>query len=151
MSLAISEREGGGGRWWPRLGADAAATREAARASRPLLLSDVAGRADGRSRLWRQRLLEIATAVALRPRVLLLDEPAAGVPEEERHEILAIVKALPADVTILSSSTTWTSSSPSPTASRCCVAGALLTEGTVAEIAADARVRTAYLGEGEDV
>ena len=49
----------------------------------------------------KQRLLEIAVAVASRPRVLLLDEPAAGVPEEERHVILDIVAALPADVTVL--------------------------------------------------
>ena len=49
----------------------------------------------------KQRLLEIALAIACRPRVLLLDEPAAGVPEDERHEILDAVAALPADVTVL--------------------------------------------------
>ena len=49
----------------------------------------------------KQRLLEIAVAIACRPRVLLLDEPAAGVPEDERHEILASIAALPADVTVL--------------------------------------------------
>ena len=49
----------------------------------------------------KQRLLEIALALACRPRVLLLDEPAAGVPEEERHDILAALAALPAEVAIL--------------------------------------------------
>ena len=49
----------------------------------------------------KQRLLEIALAFACRPRVLLLDEPAAGVPEAERHEILATIAALPKDVTVL--------------------------------------------------
>ena len=49
----------------------------------------------------KQRLLEIAVAIACRPRVLLLDEPAAGVPEDERHEILATIAALPGDVTVL--------------------------------------------------
>ena len=49
----------------------------------------------------KQRLLEIALALATRPRVLLLDEPAAGVPEEERQDILAALAALPADVAIL--------------------------------------------------
>ena len=43
----------------------------------------------------KQRLLEIAVAIAARPRVLLLDEPAAGVPESERHDILGAVAALP--------------------------------------------------------
>ena len=49
----------------------------------------------------KQRLLEIAVAIATKPRVLLLDEPAAGVPESERHDILAAVAALPRDVTVL--------------------------------------------------
>ena len=49
----------------------------------------------------KQRLLEIAVAIAAKPRVLLLDEPAAGVPEGERHDILAAVAALPRDVTVL--------------------------------------------------
>ena len=49
----------------------------------------------------KQRLLEIAVAFACRPRVLLLDEPAAGVPEAERHDILAAIAALPADVSVL--------------------------------------------------
>jgi branched-chain amino acid transport system ATP-binding protein len=43
----------------------------------------------------KQRLLEIAVAIACKPRVLLLDEPAAGVPEDERHDILSTVAALP--------------------------------------------------------
>ena len=49
----------------------------------------------------KQRLLEIAIAIACEPRVLLLDEPAAGVPESERHEIKAAVAAMPADATIV--------------------------------------------------
>ena len=49
----------------------------------------------------KQRLLEIALAIACRPHVLLLDEPAAGVPEAERHGILDAVAALPSDVTVL--------------------------------------------------
>src|SRR6185436_14149675 len=49
----------------------------------------------------KQRLLEIALAIACRPRVLLLDEPAAGVPEAQRRDILDAVAALPADVTVL--------------------------------------------------
>src|SRR5258707_355628 len=49
----------------------------------------------------KQRLLEIAVAIATKPRVLLLDEPAAGVPESERHDILAAVAALPRAGTVL--------------------------------------------------
>ena len=64
-------------------------------------LTDVMYERTGRLPYGKQRLLEIALAIACRPRVLLLDEPAAGVPEAERHEILATVAALPADVTVL--------------------------------------------------
>ena len=88
--------------------------------------------------------------MALKPRVLLLDEPAAGVPEEERHEILGIVKALPADVTILLIEHDMDLVFSFADRISVLVAGALLTEGTVAEISADPRVRTAYLGEDGD-
>ena len=64
-------------------------------------LTDVMYQRTGNLPYGKQRLLEIALAIACRPRVLLLDEPAAGVPEAERHEILATVAALPADVTVL--------------------------------------------------
>ena len=49
----------------------------------------------------KRRLLEIALAIACRPRVLLLDEPVAGVPEGERQQILETIDALPAEVTVL--------------------------------------------------
>ena len=67
----------------------------------------------------KQRLLEIALAFACRPRVLLLDEPAAGVPEAERHDILATIAALPKDVTVLLIEHDMDIVFRSPTASRC--------------------------------
>ena len=95
----------------------------------------------------RQRLLEIALAIACRPRVLLLDEPAAGVPEAERDGILAAVAALAGEVTVLLIEHDMDIVFRFADRISVLVAGALLTEGTPAEVADDPRVRAVYLGE----
>jgi branched-chain amino acid transport system ATP-binding protein len=98
----------------------------------------------------KQRLLEIALAFACRPRVLLLDEPAAGVPEAERHEILATVAALPKDVTVLLIEHDMDLVFSFADRISVLVNGALLTEGAPEAIAGDPRVRAVYLGEAID-
>ena len=70
-------------RWWPRLAKDTAVVDEAAKLLDRLRLLDCAHEPTRTLSYGRQRLLEIALALALHPRVLLLDEPAAGVPEGE--------------------------------------------------------------------
>ena len=95
----------------------------------------------------KQRLLEIALALATRPRVLLLDEPAAGVPEEERRDILAALAALPSDVAILLIEHDMDLVFNFADRISVLVAGKLLTEGPPEAIAADERVRAVYLGE----
>ena len=95
----------------------------------------------------KQRLLEIALAIASRPRVLLLDEPAAGVPEDERHGILSVVAALPAEVTVLFIEHDMDLVFSFAQRISVMVNGALFAEGTPAEIARDARVKSVYLGE----
>ena len=64
-------------------------------------LMDVLDRRTDTLPYGKQRLLEIAAAFACAPQVLLLDEPAAGVPEAERRDILDAIAALPADVSVL--------------------------------------------------
>ncbi len=95
-----------------------------------------------------QRLVEIAVAIACAPRVLLLDEPAAGVPESEREDILAAVASLPEDVTVLLIEHDMDLVFRFATSMTVLVAGAVLLEGSPADIAADPRVREVYLGEG---
>jgi branched-chain amino acid transport system ATP-binding protein len=95
----------------------------------------------------KQRLLELAVAIAAKPRVLLLDEPAAGVPEGERKDILAAVAALPRDVTVLLIEHDMDLVFSFADRISVLVSGALLTEGAPDEVARDPQVKAVYLGE----
>ena len=116
----------------------------------PLRLLDVMGEPVASLPYGKRRLLEIATALACAPRVLLLDEPAAGVPEGERHEIFAAVDALPAEVSILLIEHDMDLVFSFARTVTVLVNGAVFAEGSAAAIAADARVKAVYLGEGDD-
>src|SRR5262249_10167626 len=89
LGVAISERLGSGRDWWRLAGSKKGVVEEAIELIERFHLADVLANRTGILPYGKQRLLEIALAFACRPRVLLLDEPAAGVPEAERHEILA--------------------------------------------------------------
>jgi branched-chain amino acid transport system ATP-binding protein len=95
----------------------------------------------------KQRLLEIALALATRPSILLLDEPAAGIPSAESAELFAVIAALPRDITILFIEHDMDLVFRFAERITVLVAGRVLTEGTPAEIAADPRVKEVYLGE----
>ena len=150
VGLAVSERLGHGGDWWRRLGARADVNREIAEVLTRFHLRDVMNDATATLPYGKQRLLEIALAIAARPRVLLLDEPAAGVPESERHDILAAVAGLPRDVTVLLIEHDMDLVFSFADRLSVLVNGALLVEGTPDEVARDPRVRAVYLGEGLD-
>jgi len=96
----------------------------------------------------RQRLLEIALACACKPRVLLLDEPAAGVPTSESAEIFDTLAALPSDVSVLLIEHDMDLVFRFAKRITVLVMGQVLVEGTPDEIAADRRVHEVYLGEG---
>ncbi len=97
----------------------------------------------------RQRLVEIALALATRPRILLLDEPAAGIPSAESAELFGVIAALPKDVTILFIEHDMELVFRFAERITVLVGGKVLTEGTPGEIAADPRVREVYLGEAQ--
>jgi branched-chain amino acid transport system ATP-binding protein len=147
VALAVSRRLGEDRRWWQSLGSRGAVADEAAEILDRFGLADAMGETVSGLPYGRQRLLEIALAIACRPRVLLLDEPAAGVPEAERGEILAGVAALPGDVTVLLIEHDMDIVFRFASRISVLVAGALLTEGTPAEVADDPRVRAVYIGE----
>ena len=93
-----------------------------------------------------QRLLEIAIALSLKPRVLLLDEPAAGVPSTEAHMIHNVLNNLPKDIAILIIEHDMDVIFRFAQEIIVLVQGRVLTRGRPAAIAADPEVRAVYLG-----
>ncbi|MFC4174442.1 ABC transporter ATP-binding protein [Microvirga sp. GCM10011540] len=150
LGLAVSERKGSGRDWWRVFGSDREIVDEVVGIAQRFRLADVLDERTSNLPYGKQRLLEIAVAFACEPRVLLLDEPAAGVPEAERHELLATVAALPRDVSVLLIEHDMDLVFSFAERISVLVNGGLFTEGTVDEIAADPRVRAVYLGESVD-
>ena len=146
LTMTICEREGVAGRWLGSLKKHRDLAEEAYALLERLGLGDDAARTTRHLPYGRQRLLEIGIALAAKPRVLLLDEPAAGVPEHESHELLEAISALPPDIAIMFIEHDMELVFRFARRITVLVAGQVLCEGTPAEIAADARVREVYLG-----
>jgi ABC-type branched-subunit amino acid transport system ATPase component len=96
----------------------------------------------------RQRLVEIAVALGLSPRVLLLDEPAAGVPSSDTGTIIDMIERLPPDLSLMIIEHDMDLVFRLARRITVLVQGSVLVEGPPDEIAADPRVREVYLGEG---
>ena len=147
VSLAILERDGHAHNWWRNLQRFRESTDEA------LATLEILNLAGERDRLTRelpygkQRLLEIALALATRPRVLLLDEPAAGVPRDESAGIFGAIAGLSTDLTILFIEHDMDVVFRFASRILVMVGGRILVEGTPEEIARDATVREVYLGK----
>jgi branched-chain amino acid transport system ATP-binding protein len=95
----------------------------------------------------RQRLVELAIALGLKPEVLLLDEPAAGVPSAESHIILDAIAALPQHIGVLIIDHDMDLVFRFAERITVMVGGAIFAQGTPREIGANAEVRTVYLGQ----
>ena len=150
VGLAVSERLGHGGDWWRRMGTRNDVNDEIADLLTRFHLLDVMNEETVTLPYGKQRLLEIAVAIAAKPRVLLLDEPAAGVPAAERQDILDAIAALPADVSVMLVEHDMDLVFSFADRISVLVNGALLVEGPPDEVARDVRVKAVYLGEAAD-
>jgi len=144
--LAICEREGLAATWWRPLKRCTHVFDEAHALLGRLRLDDLANVPVAQLAYGKQRLLEIALALAARPRILLLDEPAAGVPEDESGELFEVIAELPQDISILFIEHDMNLVFRFSRRISVLVAGRILTEGAPAEIGSDPRVREVYLG-----
>jgi len=147
ISIGVAERHGVGRRFWNALGRNGEVIDESAALLEKFRLADVMHQKAGTLPYGKRRLMEIALALAARPRVLLLDEPVAGVPETERDELLDTMATLPESVSVLLIEHDMDLVFNFAKQMSVLVNGALFAEGTPAEIARDPRIKAVYLGE----
>jgi ABC-type branched-subunit amino acid transport system ATPase component len=147
IGLAVSERMELGRQWWRIVGSKGIVIEEPVDILNRFHLADVMNERTATLPYGKQRLLEIALAIACRPNVLLLDEPAAGVPEAQRRDILDAVAALPSDVTVLLIEHDMDIVFSFADRISVLVNGAIFVEGPPDEVARDPRVKAVYLGE----
>jgi branched-chain amino acid transport system ATP-binding protein len=146
VALAVCERRGVAGVFWRRLPVFQEALEEAYAILASLRLDGSWRRPTRELAYGQQRLLEIALALATRPKVLLLDEPAAGVPHEESTELFDAIASLSADIAVLFIEHDMNLVFRFARRIIVMVGGRILVEGSPEEIAADPRVREVYLG-----
>jgi ABC-type branched-subunit amino acid transport system ATPase component len=151
VTLAICERDRVAGQFWKRLTAHREAIDEGFDILRQLRLAEVATRPTRTLPYGQQRLLEIALALATRPKVLLLDEPAAGVPKGESAALFSVIAALPDDISVLFIEHDMDIVFSFASRIIVMVSGSVLLEAEPAIVRSDPRVREVYLGKAAHV
>jgi ABC-type branched-subunit amino acid transport system ATPase component len=146
VTLAVCERRGEAGIWWRGLATYCDAIEEAYAILASLGLHAVCYGVTRELAYGQQRLLEIALALATKPRVLLLDEPAAGVPRDESAGLFGAIAGLSSDITVLFIEHDMDIVFRFASRIIVLVGGRILLEGSPQEVAADPRVREVYLG-----
>ena len=150
IRLPILERENKTRRWSVRAGAWRDIEEEIETQLEAFDLSTVADRPVAELAYGQQRLVEMAMTLTLKPRILILDEPAAGVPSSDSHLITEAIERLPADLSVLIIEHDMKLVFRVARSIIVLVNGSILTEGAPDEIASNPRVRELYLGGHHD-
>lgn len=146
IEMALFEREGLSGSAWRSVDSYPALTAEAQELLSRFGLAAHAATATQDLAYGEQRLIEMALAMALRPKVLLLDEPMAGVPKGDGAKLLAALDSLPHDLGVLIIEHDMDLVFRFANRIVVLCEGAVLAEGTPDDIRRDPKVRAAYLG-----
>jgi len=148
VMLAVQGNRGHSFRFWSPVSQDSA-MREAAMASLAEVgLQDRAGRIAANVSHGEQRQLEVAMALAMKPRMLLLDEPMAGMGKEEGAMMVDILNRLRGEMTILLVEHDMGAVFSLADQLSVLVNGHIIATDTVENIRANDEVQEAYLGEG---
>jgi branched-chain amino acid transport system ATP-binding protein len=147
VMLALFEQSGRSKVWYRNVARERATEAEAMELLHALHLHPDTNAMVHNLPYGKQRLLEIALALASKPRILLLDEPAAGIPSAQSGDLFDVIAALPRDVTIVFIEHDMNLVFRFAERITVLVGGRVLVEGTPEEIAADPRVKEVYLGE----
>ena len=147
--LAICSRKGLTRVWRRTVAQQREEIAEARNLLDSLLLQGEANTIVSKLAYGKQRLVEIALALATRPSILLLDEPAAGIPSHASAELFSVIARLPRDVSILLIEHDMDIVFRFADQVTVLANGSILAEGSPETIAADPRVREVYLGEAE--
>jgi len=145
--LVISEREKLYKAWFKTVDQHTGAIEEAMALLATLKLEQDVNTLTRNLPYGKQRLVEIALALATKPRVLLLDEPAAGIPSGDSAELFEVIAQLPNDVTVVFIEHDMDLVFRFAKTITVLVGGKVLTQGTPAQISSDDRVKEVYLGE----
>jgi len=94
-----------------------------------------------------RRRVEIAMALAQKPRLLLLDEPLAGLSREERSALKALISGIPREVTVVMIEHDMDTALDLAERITVLHYGSVIVEGTRAEVVADPKTREIYLGD----
>jgi len=150
VCIAVTERVGAAGSMIYPAGRRTDIIAESMQLLQTLKLGDVARRRVSELPYGRQRLVELAITIGLKPEVLLLDEPAAGVPSAESHIILDAIEGLPQTIAVLIIEHDMDVVFRFAKRVTVMVSGAIFAEGTPREIEANPEVRAVYLGQSFD-